>query len=310
MITLGELQGEQCVAEHQPAPAVSIVIPAYNEEGAIAEDLAALKEELKASGLDFEIVVVNDGSKDNTAAEAAKVDGIQLINHEVNRGYGAALKTGIRHARADIVVITDADGTYPPRYIPELVQDVRDGADMAVGARVGSSVAIPTIRKPAKWLLAKLASYLAEQHIPDLNSGLRAFRRDAVMRFFNILPNGFSFTTTITLGMLTNGFRVVYRPIDYLHRVGTSKIRPIKDTYNFVVLILRTVCYFNPLRVFVPPAVFCTIVGLVKLIHGVFWEHDISQGEMMMLLAAAQLLGTGMVAEMVSKIITCGTPSK
>lgn len=310
MTTVIEPQSEQQAAELRHSPEVSIVIPAYNEEGAIAEDLAALKEELSAIGLDYEVIVVNDGSKDNTAAEAAKVDGVDIISHEVNRGYGAALKTGIRNARADIVVITDADGTYPPRYIPELVQDVRDGADMAVGARVGSSVAIPTIRKPAKWVLAKLASYLAEQHIPDLNSGLRAFRKDAVARFFNILPNGFSFTTTITLGMLTNGYRVVYRPIDYLHRVGSSKIRPIKDTYNFIVLILRTICYFNPLRVFVPPAVFCTIVGLVKLIHGVFWEHDISQGEMMMLLAAAQLLGTGMVAEMVSKIITGGTPSK
>jgi len=310
MATIADSQGQVQDTEGQNTPEISVVVPAYNEEGAIATDLEELKQALNATGIGYEIVVVNDGSEDNTAGEAAKVSGIRLLTHEVNRGYGAALKTGIRNAQADIVVITDADGTYPPKYIPQLVQDIKDGADMSVGARVGSSVAIPTIRKPAKWFLVQLASYLAEEQIPDLNSGLRAFRKDVVKRFFNILPSGFSFTTTITLGMLTNGYRVIYRPIDYLHRVGSSKIRPIKDTYNFILLILRTICYFNPLKVFTPPALLFGIIGIIKLIHGIFWEGDIAQAEMILLISAAQMLAIGMVAEMISKVITNGNPEE
>jgi len=282
---------------------VTVVVPAYNEEGAIAEDLVNLRTTMDNSGLSYEIVVVNDGSEDQTAQEAEKVDGIRLLHHRRNMGYGASLKTGIWEAEGDIVVITDADGTYPPRYIPELVQAVQNGSDMAVGARISADAAIPFIRRPAKWCLAKLASYLAEQPIPDLNSGLRAFRKAQVIKFFSILPSGFSFTTTITLAMLCNGFSVTYHSIEYLHRVGRSKIRPIQDTYNFIVLILRTICYFNPLKVFVPPALLFALVGTVKLVHGIIWEHDISQGEEIALMGAAQMLAIGMVADMVSKLI-------
>ena len=284
-------------------PRVTVVIPAYNEEGAIAEDLGSLKALLDNTHLAYEIVVVNDGSTDRTAEEAGKVSGIRLLSHQRNRGYGAALKTGIRAAETDIIVITDADGTYPPRYIPELVATVEAGSDMAVGARTGDNVAIPLIRRPAKWFLNTLANYLAGQKIPDLNSGLRAFRKTGVTPFFPILPSGFSFTTTITLAMLCNDYQVTYHPIDYLKRTGSSKIRPIKDTYNFLVLILRTICYFNPLKVFMPPALLMIAVAAGKIIQGIVTEGSLGHGYGKWVLAAVQMLGIGAVADMVAKLI-------
>lgn len=285
------------------APRVSVVVPAYNEEGAIAEDMRNLLKVLGDSGLSFEVVVVNDGSKDRTEEEARKVAGLRITSHSHNRGYGAALKTGIRAARGEIIVITDADGTYPPRYIPELVAAVEAGSDMAVGARTGKGAQIPSIRKPAKWFLAQLANYLAGRRIPDLNSGLRAFRKADVVKFFPILPSGFSFTTTITLGMLCNDYEVTYHPIEYLHRIGSSKIRPIRDTYNFIILIVRTICYFNPLKVFIPPALFMVLVGFAKIGHGIVIGHDLGHGWAKWFLAAVQMAGIGAVADMVAKLV-------
>lgn len=287
----------------QDRPAASIVVPAYNEEGAIAEDLTNLKQVLGEARLSYEIIVVNDGSKDRTAEEAARVPGIRLVSHLHNRGYGASLKTGIREAQSEVIVITDADGTYPPRYIPQLCADIAAGADMAVGARTGKGVAIPSLRKPAKWFLSRLANYLSGRNIPDLNSGLRAFRRTEVLRFFPILPSGFSFTTTITLAMLCNDYQVTYQPIEYLARVGTSKIRPFKDTYNFIVLVIRTICYFNPLKVFLPPAFLMLLVGVVKLLEGVIFEHNFGHGHGKWVLGAVQMFAMGIVADMVSRLI-------
>jgi glycosyltransferase involved in cell wall biosynthesis len=179
---------------------VSVVIPAYNEEEGLAADVAVVRRVMDESGLDCELIVVDDGSRDGTSEIAEQLEGIRLFRHPRNRGYGAALKTGIRHAEGEIIVITDADGTYPPRCIPDLVADMQH-ADMAVGARTGEVVKVPLLRKPAKWFLTRLASYLAETDIPDLNSGLRAFRRSDAVRFWSVLPMGFSFTTTITLAM-------------------------------------------------------------------------------------------------------------
>ena len=181
---------------------VSIVIPAYNEENGLGPVLAELLEKLAVVEGEYEVIVVNDGSADETAVIAQQYD-VTVINHRVNRGYGASLKTGIRHAKYDLICITDADGTYPNERIPELVNTlVENNLDMVVGARVGQNVKIPTIRKPAKWALRRVANYVANEPIPDLNSGLRVFRKDVCMLFFNILPNQFSFTTTISLAML------------------------------------------------------------------------------------------------------------
>ncbi len=280
--------------------AVSLVIPAYNEEGAVGDSLRNLHAMLRGVPWTYEVIVVDDGSTDGTAGEAQAVPNTVVLAHGQNRGYGAALKTGIRRARGEIIVITDSDGTYPHEHIPELVEALRD-CDMAVGSRTGEVSKIPFIRRPAKWFLNKLASFLAETHIPDLNSGQRAFRKELVLPFFGILPSGFSFTTTITLAMLCNDFRVKYIPINYEERIGKSKIKPFQDTYKFILLVLRTVCYFNPLKVFLPPAFFLILAGMARLIYNAIEIHHVAGTELLFIISGFQLAAIGLLADVVAK---------
>ena len=205
---------------------VSIIIPANNEAGGIGLTLEKIIDVMGTSGRAHEIILVDDGSDDDTAdLGAGYSDHVRIIRHDVNRGYGAALKTGLRQAKFATICITDADGTYPNEMIPALTEKVIAGeCDMAVGARIGDSVAVPWIRRPAKWVIGHLANYVAGRNIPDINSGLRAFRRDLARRMFFVLPDGFSFTSTITLTMITNDFEVEYVPINYHKRIGRSKI--------------------------------------------------------------------------------------
>jgi len=207
--------------------------------------------------------VVDDGSNDKTAEIVSSFDSVKLIQHSINKGYGAALKTGIQNANNDIICIADADGTYPNEKIPSLVtQLVENDLDMVVGARTGKNVKIPMLRKPAKWAIGKLANWVTGQPIPDINSGLRVFKKSSFMPFQYIVPDGFSFTTTITLGMLLGGYKVKFIPIDYFQRSGKSKIRPIRDTLNFIKLILRIGLYFAPLKIFMPVSVGLLLTAL------------------------------------------------
>lgn len=219
-----EFSSKRELLETVELPAFSLVLPVYNEELAIAATLVHLKESLRFTSCEYEIVTINDGSTDGTSKILRYRSDIRSIEHRRNRGYGAALKTGIRHARYPLIVITDADGTYPNERIPELVAIARQ-ADMVVGARIGASVQYPTIRRIPKWFLIRFAEWVSRTSIPDLNSGLRVFRKSVVEKFLNILPDSFSFTTTITIAMLTNGYIVHYEPVDYRYRVGKSKIK-------------------------------------------------------------------------------------
>jgi glycosyltransferase involved in cell wall biosynthesis len=282
---------------------VTVVVPAYNEEGGIrgvVERLSALE-----LGRALELLVVDDGSMDRTAEELARLGkeqpALRVLRHPRNRGYGAALKTGCAAALHDVIVITDADGTYPEDRIGELLACIDAGADMAVGARTGTDVHIPAVRRPAKACLRLLASYLAGQHIPDLNSGLRAFRRDFVAAYRPILPDGFSFTTTITLAGLTNDHRVDYVSIDYAAREGRSKIRPVRDTLNFVSLILRTVLYFNPLKVLFPAAVVLSVLTFVLLLNDIFVERNLGDKTVLVFVALVQVLTVGLLADLIEK---------
>ncbi len=188
-----------------PLP-VSVVVPAYNEEDGIASQIKAIRRVLERRGITHEILVVDDGSQDATAEQVGQFCDT-VIQHPENRGYGAALKTGINAAKYDTILIIDADGTYPTDAIPELLSQAQ-AYDMVVGARIGTHVKIPLIRKPAKWFLGKLAGYLAGRAIPDLNSGLRVMKKSIVEKFYHILPSGFSFTTTITLALICNDYFV------------------------------------------------------------------------------------------------------
>jgi glycosyltransferase involved in cell wall biosynthesis len=278
---------------------VSVVIPAYNEEGGLKDVVGGLRSRLESSGRPFEIIVVDDGSQDSTLDVARSLD-VTVIPHGSNRGYGAALKTGIHAARGEHILICDADGTYPSESIPELLRHV-DDHDMVVAARTGESVDIPRLRRLPKAILRSLAVYLSEADIPDLNSGLRVFRRDAAIRFFPILPAGFSFTTTITLAMLCNEGRVRYVPINYSKRTGRSKIRPVRDTLNFLILILRTILYFNPLKVFLPIAIGLAGLFLGSLAFDVFVLRDLTEKTLILLFGSMNLLAIGVTADLIAK---------
>jgi glycosyltransferase involved in cell wall biosynthesis len=280
-------------------PPLSIIIPAYNEESGIESTLSQFDAVMKQQDMKCEIIVVDDASTDGTVGIVERQDQARLLRHHTNRGYGAAIKTGIRQAHHDWVAIIDADGTYPPSAIPLLLAEV-DGYDMVIGARTGQD--IPLIRRPAKWFLARLAEYLAEAKIPDLNSGLRVFKKDIALAYFNILPSRFSFTITITIAFLSDHYLVKFVPITYHKREGRSKIRPIQDTLSFVQLILRTVMYFNPLKVLLPVSflllLLAVIIGLYSLI-GYGRVMDITVITLTM--AAIQIAVTAMIADMIKK---------
>jgi glycosyltransferase involved in cell wall biosynthesis len=277
--------------------AVSIVIPAYNEESGIPLVLAELRRVLQEYPLTFEIIVVDDGSSDATARAAAQA-GARVMRHKSNRGYGAALKTGIAAARNDQVIIIDADGTYPAKYVPILLEQL-ERADMVVGSRVNAGAKIPLVRRPAKWVLNRLANYLTNAKIPDLNSGLRAFRRGIVMQYFPILPDQFSWTTTITLAMQCDKYAVVYVPIDYLARKGRSKIVPW-DAGSFLILILRTSMLFKPLRIFLPIVVVFATYGIVKLAIDLTHQPNVSASAALALICALLVLLIGMLGDVIS----------
>ncbi len=274
-------------------PELTVVVPAYNEEGAVAETVREIDRVLRARGITHEILVVDDGSTDGTFAAASQAP-CRVLRQPRNRGYGAALKRGCLEAKSALVCITDADGTYPNADIPELLALAKD-AEMVVGSRTTPNVAIPLVRRPAKWFIARLASYLAGRDIPDLNSGLRIFRRRRALQFARILPDGFSFTTTITLAHLCNGFEVAYRPIDYKKRIGTSKIRA-RHAYDFTLLILRAVVLFNPLKVFLPLGAAMFAVGAAKFVYDVT-KDNLSESAVMCLLGAIIVWCVGLLAD-------------
>ena len=283
----------------QATRAVTLVIPAYNEEAGIERTLAQARAVLDPLGGDYEIIVVDDGSTDQTRALAESA-GVRVVVQPENRGYGAALKAGIATASHECIVISDADGTYPADAIPKLLE-YADDYEMVVGARTGAEVSVPLMRRPAKAILRVLASYLAGRKIPDLNSGLRVLRRETVRRLEHILPSGFSFTTTITLALLCDDRSVYYYPINYYERVGDSKIRPT-HALEFLILILRAIVYFNPLKVFLPLGGFFFLFGLLKLSYDVLigaagappW---ISESAVLSFIGAALVWSLGLLAD-------------
>jgi len=278
--------------------AVTVVIPAYNEAEHVAGQVEAVERQMGSTGWTYEIIVVDDGSSDETSERAA-VTGARVLRRPRNRGYGAALKLGIRSAQYDWILITDADGTYPVESIPALLAEA-SANEMVVGARTGKIVKVPLVRRPAKWFLRQLASYLAGRRLPDLNSGLRLMRKSLVMRYEHLLPDGFSFTTTITLASAVNGHPLSYVPINYLARLGQSKIRP-RHAYDFLLLILRTIVFFNPLKVFIPLGGLLALAGITKLVYDIILGN-LSESAVLGLLGALLVWCVGLLADQNSRI--------
>jgi glycosyltransferase involved in cell wall biosynthesis len=254
----------------QPNPYVSIILPCHNEQEHVAAEVARICEAMDTSGYDYELVAYDDASTDNTLAclyEAApRYPHLQIVHFHRNGGSGTVRRIGTQQARGEIVVWTDADMTYPNERIPELVQMLeKDPAlDQVVGARTSEQGTHKMLRVPAKWFIRKLAERLTNTQIPDLNSGLRAFRRQVALPYLRLLPPGFSCVTTITLAFLSNQHDVRYVPISYAKRSGTSKFRFVTDAYRYVLQVLRMVMYFNPLKVLMPVALFLLGLGVAK----------------------------------------------
>jgi glycosyltransferase involved in cell wall biosynthesis len=286
---------------------VSVVIPVYNELKSVNDTFSVLGKVLRALECPYEIIAVDDASTDGTREALERIKGaddkVQLLRHRKNKGYGASLKTGIKAAKYTVIFIADCDGTYPLERIPEFVDPLlNDECDMMVGARLGRDAAIPVIRKPAKWVLQILADYLTGEKIPDLNSGFRAMKKDAVMKFINLLPDGFSFTTTITIAMLTNDHVVKYEKIAYKKRVGHSKINPVKDTIAFIKLIIRTVLYFNPLKIFLPLSGAFFLAGAAVFIYSfLFFDKVFDDTVVTLIIAGIQVFTLGLVADLIDK---------
>lgn len=280
---------------------LSVVIPACNEQQSIATVLDKLKATLDDGEQFYEVIVVDDGSTDDTAKLVQQKGVVRLIQHPYNRGYGAALKTGILNASGDTILTIDADGTYQAKDIPKLLQQA-DGYDMIVGARTGKEVKVPLHRKPAKWFLTKLANYLSGTNIPDLNSGMRIFKKANIEKFLAILPSSFSFTTTLTLAYHCNDLLVKYVPIDYYERAGKSKIRPLRDGLNFILLIFRVITYFNPLRVFLPVAFTLMVAAVTVLLCSLLLLDRILDATVVALFVAAIQIGAlGLLADAIAK---------
>ncbi len=284
----------------EPERGLTVVIPAYNEEKGIREVVDRILAALKDSSVPYEVIVVDDGSKDQTM-EALREMPVRVLQHETNRGYGAALKTGVRASQYLHVCIVDADGTYEEKDLPKLMEQM-ENFDMVVAARTGKGAKIPLIRRPAKWILNRLANFLSETRIPDLNSGFRIFDKTVAKKFFNILPESFSFTSTLTMALLTNGYSIKYIESHYKTRKGKSKIRPIHDTVNFFALVVRTALYFAPLKIFIPLSLSMIGLSLLKMIFiDILLIQNMTDSTLFLFLAGIQVGMLGLLADLIDK---------
>ena len=287
--------GDEIYSPVQRRPTVAVIVPAYNEQDAVRSTVEQVRRTLSAANIPHEIVVVNDGSDDSTSAQA-RAAGAQVIDFPDNIGYGHALKAGIAATDSDLVGILDADGTYPPEALPAMIA-MAEHADMVVGDRGAAMSNVPWIRRPAKWMLKVLASIVAQRRINDVNSGLRVFRRSALEQFVPLLPDGYSFTTTITLCMLATNLTVVYHPIAYGRRIGHSKIRA-RHFFKFVFLVVRLTVFFQPLRIFLPLGAILFVAGVAKALV----DASLSATAAFAMLSAILVWSVGLLADMITRL--------
>jgi len=254
---------------------VTVVLPCYNEQNHVVNEIERISEALDQSSLRYELLVIDDCSTDQTLETVqqaqARFPYLRVMPFHRNSGSGTARRVGTNQARGDIVVWTDADMTYPNERIPEFVELLAKDPtiDQVVGARTSEQGTHKILRIPAKWFIRKAAERLSGARIPDLNSGFRAFRRDVALPYLRLLPSGFSCVTTITMAFLHNGHEIRYVPIEYGKRSGRSKFHFVRDAYRYILQVLRMVMYFNPLRVLMPAALWLVMIGFGKAVYDV-----------------------------------------
>jgi glycosyltransferase involved in cell wall biosynthesis len=280
---------------------VSIVIPAFNEAGAIGAVVRGLRD----GGAWHEVLVIDDGSGDATVQEAEDA-GARVLRHPYNKGNGAAVKTGIRAATGEYVMIVDADGQHQPEDAVRLASRLGE-YDLVVGARSSATQAGST-RRIGNRVLNRLASYLTERDIPDLTSGFRAARRAHLMEFIHLLPNGFSTPTTTTMAFVRAGYNVVFEPIEARQRVGVSKIRLTRDGPKFLIIMLRVMTIFSPMRVFLPIAAMAFVVGAAYGVWTVATQHHVTNSSVLLILFAVVVFLVGLVSEQISALRFDGRP--
>lgn len=278
---------------------ITFIIPCYNEPPEVLHDtIEKLITSLgRASDLNYDIIVVNDGSTKYSYPEYHDKN-VKFISHTRKKGYGASIMTGISYAQYNWIGIMDADGTYPVEYFSELIK-FTDAGDMIIGKRSWKDIEL--IKRPPKFILQKLAGFLANRDIQDLNSGMRLFKRNIAEKHARIFPNGFSFTSTLTMICLTHFYDVNYVEIPYSKRIGSSKIRPIKDTFRFFTLVLRLSLYFNPLRFFIPLSFFIGLLAVARGLRDFIVTNAFGGLTLILFFMAFQVFFFGLIAEIINK---------
>lgn len=286
----------------------SIIIPVYNEEKTIGKTIQSVHEAMVENGEDFEIIVIDDGSIDETSSilSGIHINNFRVITHEQNRGNGAAIKTGVRNAKGNVIGTIDADSTYPAGDYPRFISHMRKKrADMMVGARTKKGVKIQWNRRPAKAIVALLAGILTGQRIPDINSGMRIFTRELFERFEHLYPQGFSLHITITLAALTHNYNVIFEPIDYYKREGSSSMSSgmngVKNFISFLGLIVRITTYFRPLRFFMWPASIIFFTGIGIMAYTIFTDLNITEAGLLLVVVGIQIGLFGLLAEVLTR---------
>jgi polyisoprenyl-phosphate glycosyltransferase len=277
--------------------AVSIVIPTYNEEEAIGAVIDDVRNAMNATQYAFEILVVDDCSRDGTV-KIAQSKKVRIIQRKRNGGSGASRKTGIRAARGEYIAMLDADGTYTAADIPKML-DMLPEWDQVNGARTTEEGTMRALRVPAKWFIRHLAIYLSGVHIPDLNTGLKAFKRSVMMKYLWVMPEGFSCVTTMTLAFLCNGYAVTWIPTEYHKRIGESKFHPIKDTSKYFATVVRMVMYFNPLRVFMPLSLTVFLLGALRSAFSYMLVSRLREADIILILGGILIGMMGLLADLI-----------
>ena len=276
-------------------PTVSVILPAYNEGEIIAQVVQSI---LAVAQEDWEIIVVDDASEDDTAKRAA-IDGVRVVRHPYNKGNGAAVKSGLRAARGEVVCLLDADGQHDAAQIPALLAAL-DTYDLVIGARHDGGAAGGIFRRLGNAFYNRLATYLSNQKVLDLTSGFRAAWRDKMMEFVPLFPNGFSYPTTSTLAFIKAGYNVGYVPITAGKRVGTSKIRLLQDGAKFVVIALRMIVLFSPMRVFLPASLLMFLAGAAYGAYTVIDHTDVTDVTVLLITMSVITFFIGLISEQIA----------